>query len=396
MRYQFSLITLLIFSFLPVVIPSVNGQTIKGDPESVYDSIRVIAYDGRLAEAELLARELVDENWGYGDAVVLLARIIAWQERYDEALGILDSLLIEQPQHEDGIEAKNQIMEWKTRAEVAGLVMADSAAIVSPVEKVIAVEPVAAEAETNSDTTARGVDFHLGYSFDTFKEPYKRYWQIFSIGALYRTGAGPLMGTVNFGNIHAESSGNIVETGIQVQAEMWPKISERSYAWLAYAYSPFAYFPRHRASAEYWYNLEKGWVVSAGASYYYFDMHIFIPTFSLEKYAGKYWFSGKTYIHLKDAGTTASVFLTARRYSNDFNYLQLTVGAGTAPDEPYDIATDLERQSAVAIKMTVNRRLNSNMSLMAGAGYSLEEYRDGLTRNRFEGFITLIYSQSKK
>lgn len=395
MRYQFSFVTLLIFSFLSAVIPTVKAQTVTQNPESLYDSIRIIAYNGQLEEAELLARKLVNENRNYGDAAVLLARVIAWQERYIEAVEILDSLLLEQPQHHDAIEARSEIKGWMEAAKAEEKVDSDTASTIIPPVDITGSDPGYSQME-QSDTAARGVEFHLGYSFDTFKEPYRRFWQIFSMGGLYRTKAGPVMGTVNFGNIHADYSPSIVETGIQIQAEMWPKISDRSYAWLAYAFSPFDYFPGHRASAEYWYSLSKGWVVSAGASYYYFDANIFIPTFSVEKYLANYWFSGKTYIHLKDAGTTASFFLTARRYSTDYNYLQVTVGAGTAPDEPYDIATDLDRQGAVALKLALNRRLKSNLSIKAGAGYSNEEYQDGMRRNRFEGFVTLIISHSRK
>lgn len=396
MRYQYNFLGLLIIFFMAAVSPPVNAQDPVPLPESVYDSIRIIAFSGRLGEAELMARDLVNQNREYGDAVVLLARIIAWQERYSEAIELLDSLLISQPQHEDAKMARIEIEKWMTDASGGEAASGDSIIFAVLPRDTTIVDPVDKDVQKADNNKVRGVDLHLGYSFDTFEDPYYRFWQIFSLGAMYKTKAGPVMGTVNFGNLHADSSPWVVETGIQFQAEMWPVISERSYGWVAYAYSPFAYFPSHRASAEYWYNLQKGWVVSAGASYYYFDMNIFIPAFSVEKYVGKYWFSAKSYIYLKDAGTTASLYLTARRYSNDHNYFQLTVGAGTAPDEPYDIAADLDRQQAVAVKLAVNRYINHDLSVKAGAGYSREEYQDGLRRNRFEGFIILIFSRTRK
>ncbi|MBS0009917.1 MAG: YaiO family outer membrane beta-barrel protein, partial [Bacteroidales bacterium] len=186
-----------------------------------------------------------------------------------------------------------------------------------------------------------------------------------------------------------------VETGLQLQAEFWPEISERSYAWFAYAYSPFKYFPRHRTAAEYWYSLDKGWVVSGGASYFYFDRNIFIPTLSLEKYKGNYWFSSRTYIHLKEAGTTASLFFTARRYSNDFDYIQVTAGAGTAPDEPWDLAVDLDRQEAYTLKLAVNRKITDHFSARLSTGASREQYSNDSWRNRFEAFINIIYSPGR-
>lgn len=391
MRCRFPNFLFLILLFLSAIFASGTAQTIITNPEKLYDSIRVIAFEGRYAEAELMARKLVNENREYGDAVVLLARIVAWQERYDEAIEILDSLILLQPKHEDALLARETISGWMDVADEA-VNVADSL-LIAEAEMTGASEE---SDESASDEKARGVDIHMGYSFDTFDEPYQRYWQIFSIGALRKTARGPVMGTVNFGNLQADLPPGRQTTGMQLQAEYWPTIGKKGYAWFAWAYSPFRYFPQHRISAEYWHKLSKGWVVSAGASYYYFDQDIFIPTFSVEKYIGKYWFSGKTYIHLKDAGTTTSFYLTGRRYLNDFDYLQLSVGAGTAPDEPYDIAADLDRQSAVAVKIAMNKKISSRFAFKAGAGYSREEYLESMKRNRFEGFVTLIYSPVAK
>ena len=378
---------LLAILFLAGFAPEGSAQVIPDNPEAAFDTIRTIAFDGRLEEAEVLARKLVQDNPGYGDAAVLLANIIAWQERYNEALVMLDSLIIIQPGNEDAIIAREKINEWLESSSAQEPQLADSS-FVKPAD-------IPGNEELSTDTLGRGVDIFLGYNFDTFKEPYSRFWQIFRVGAKYETSVGPILGTVNFGNLHADTDPGIIETGIQVQAEFWPKISERTYAWLAYAYSPFKYFPKHRAAAEYWFNLYKGWVVSAGASYYYFDRHIVIPTVSVEKYAGKYWFSARTYIHLKEVGTSASVFLSARRYFNDTDYLQLTAGAGTAPDEPWDLAVDLDRQKAVALKMMFNKKLSDSFTVKAGAGYSHEEYLNEQQRNRFEGFLNIFFSPTK-
>jgi len=63
-----------------------------------------------------------------------------------------------------------------------------------------------------------------------------------------------------------------------------------------------------------------------------FDRTYSLPV-SQEKILQKYWFSSKVYFYFKDRINNLSV-LTARKYFNDINYLQLTAGFGTAPDEP--------------------------------------------------------------
>ncbi len=377
----------LVILLLLILAPRSSGQVIPDDPIAAFDTIRTIAFEGRLADAEIMARQLVMDTPGNGDAVVLLARIIAWQERYNAAIEMLDSLLIEQPEHEDAKIARITINRWLQSSSVRDSLTADTAVLQANDDEL--------KTKIGNDTTANPIDTHIGYNFDTFSQPYLRFWQIFSAGAEYKTGIGPVLWTLNYGNMHADVDEKIDKSSIQVQGEFWPKISKRTYAWLAYAYSPFTYFPIHRAAAQYWYNLNKGWVLSAGASYYYFDRNILIPSIAVEKYVSNYWFAAQTYIHLKEAGTTTSVFLKARGYFDDINYIQLTAGAGTAPDEPWDIAADLDRQNAIAFKLTVNKKISDRFTVKCSAGYSHEEYINEQWRNRYEAFIRLIYSPAR-
>ena len=51
------------------------------DPEEEYSRIRSLALSGNYTEAEPAARDLVKQFPDYGDARILLGRIIAWQGR---------------------------------------------------------------------------------------------------------------------------------------------------------------------------------------------------------------------------------------------------------------------------------------------------------------------------
>ena len=242
-------------------------------------------------------------------------------------------------------------------------------------------------------------DFRTGYSFDYFEEPYTRFWQVFNVGAGHRFGWGPAAAGVNIGNLITDPETNIYATEFQVEAEAYPRISDKNYAYVAYAYSPGNYFPTHRGAFEFWEILPKGWGISAGLNYYYFDRNIFIGLASVEKYIGKYWLSGKCYVYFKDDGPRTSFYLNARRYFTDFNYLQLTLGTGTAPDEPYNIREDINRLNAHSVRLAYNFAVNGRFTIRLGAGYSREQY-DGEAgptwRNRFEGNAHLIYAIKMK
>lgn len=336
-------------------------QTIP-NPEEEYSRIRALAFEGKYTEAEPAARLLVKENPGYGDARILLGRIIAWQGRYDEGAAVIDTLLMTDPDNTDALEALTDIRRW-TR--------------------------------DRSQQVTLPTDIRAGYTFDTYNEPYERLWQVFSLGSGHRFSWGTAVATVNYGHINVGPPSEFSDNDFQFGVEAWPELTRNNYAYLAYAYSPGTYFPGHRAAVELWQSLPAGWAISAGVNYYYFDHSIFLGTASVEKNIGNYWFSARGYFHFKDIGVTTSFFLNARRYFGTTDYLQLTLGTGTAPDEPYDIITDLERQKASSARLTWFDQISPRWSYRIGAGWSYEKLYGIAYRNRFEGNIGVIMGIGK-
>lgn len=326
-------------------------------PEAEYARVRTLALDGKYSEAEPAARALVKAYPLYGDARILLGRILAWQGHYDEAEAVIDTLLLSEPENSDAIEAVGDIRRWSRD-------------------------------RTQQDTPP--TDIRAGYFFDTYSEPYERFWQVFSLGAGHRFGWGTAVATVNAGNIYLGPPEETRDADIQFAAEAWPQLTSKNYAYAAYAYSLGQWFPKHRAALELWQTLPAGWAVSAGINYYYFDRNTFIATLSAEKYIGDWWFSARGYFHFKEMGVRTSVYLNARRYFSRTEYLQLTLGAGTAPDEPLDIMTDLERQSATSVRLSYFSQFTSLWAFRVGAGYSYEKYDETNYRNRFEGGVSII------
>lgn len=340
-------------------LPGLHSQLIE-NPEAEYMRIRTLAFGGDYETASTAARNLLNQYPDYGDAGILLGRILAWKKDYRQALEVIDSVLKKDPDNADALSARKDILQWSRGS--------------SPV----------------SD------DLRAGYSFDAFSEPYSRFWQVFNAGAGHRFGWGPASAAVNIGNLHAGDTIGITATEVQFEAEAWPTLTEKNYAYLSYAYSPGIYFPRHRASVEVWQMLPAGFAISAGLNYYYFRRNIFIAGLSAEKYIGQYWLSAKGYFYFKDGGITTSIYLNARRYFNNTDYLQAGIGAGTAPDEPFDIETDIMRLSAYSFRLSYNVAMTPRITMKAGAGFSREEHAENSWRNRFEGNIIFIYALRMK
>lgn len=330
------------------------------NPETEYLRIRAIAFDGDYDTAVVAARKLLKAYPSYGDVRVLLARILAWQKDYKQAEAVIDTLLLAEPNNADALAAKRDISLW------------------------------------SKENTPVATDLRAGYYFDYFTEPYSRFWQVFSAGAGHRFGWGPAAAQVNVGNLNVGGATPFTATELQFEAEAYPSLGAKNYAYLNYAYSPGNYFPTHRAAFELWQVLPAGWAISGGLNYYYFDRNIFIGLASVEKYLGKFWLSGKIYLYFKDNGPTTSFYLNVRRYFNDIDYLQLTLGTGTAPDEPFDVQSDIMRLSANSIRLTYYGRMTTRLFLRIGAGYSREEFQESVFRDRFEGNINLIYAIKMK
>ena len=354
-RFFFLFTAILISAGVLVCRPAFSRET--GDPETEYLRIRSLAFEGDYATAAAGARKLVNSYPSYGDARILLGRILAWQKKYDEAAAVIDTLLATDPGNPDALSARRDISLWSKENS-----------------------PVA-------------TDIRAGYSFDSFSEPYKRFWQVFKAGAGHRFDRGPAAAGLNLGTI---TMNDTLVTELQFEAEFWPKLSDRNYAYLAYAFSPGKYFPGHRAAAEIWQILPQGWALSAGMNYYHFDRNIFIAGLPAEKYITGYWFSLKGYLAFRNEAARPSVYFNARKYLNDTDYLQLTLGTGAAPDEPIDIQTDIERLSANSIRLAYYGFLTKKLSVRVGTGYSREEFRKGDWRNRLEGHINLFYAIKMK
>jgi YaiO family outer membrane protein len=359
MKRLYILFMIILISTKLIVSVQLLAQEIS-NPEAEYARVRAMAFDGKLDSASVAARKLVNTYPSYGDARILLGRILAWQKDYTNAAAVIDTLLMTEPSNADALSAKRDILTWskENRQESTGI--------------------------------------RSGYYFDTFSEPYNRYWQVFNEGVEHRFNWGLAAAGINIGNAIIGGSTPDNATEWQLELEAYPTLSRKNYAYLEYAFSPGVYFPRHRAAVEVWQVLPAGWAASAGMNYYYFNRNIFIALASVEKYLGRYWISLKGYLYFKDHGLTTSGYLNIRRYFNDINYFQLTLGAGTAPDEPFDIQTDLMRLRAYSVRVAYNVSLTPKLMMRVGTGYSYEEYAKNTWRNRFEGNINFTYAIKMK
>src|SRR5512133_199393 len=110
--HRFFYLSILLFLALGCFCPQPAMSQTIADPEAEYALIRSMASSGNYTDAEISARNLVRQFPGYGDARILLGRILAWQNHYEEAEAVIDTLLFTEPDNRDALAAIHDIKRW--------------------------------------------------------------------------------------------------------------------------------------------------------------------------------------------------------------------------------------------------------------------------------------------
>lgn len=362
-------------------------------PDEGFELMRDLASAGNYPDARQIGYELLEENEANHDVSLYLARIYGWEKSYDTAYAIVFKVMSAEPRLYEAYEVCVSLAYWEGNVEMLETCAAGAAEI----------EPDSAgvydhylEALKEGDPEQKHPEIFGLYSYDHFSVPYVRNWHMLTVGGEIPFKHGTLIPSVN-GGYHA--GGNKPATDLQLNLDAYLILGKKTYTLLGYGFSPegvLDYFPGHRMAAELWQSLPKGFSISAGLRYFYWEQHFPFLTFSAEKYAGNYWFAFRNYLFFKDYGVSGSYYLSARRYfATKFDHLTLTLGYGTAPDEPILVVSDLERLNAISGRIEYSKRLSPVVRITAMAGYAWEEYMDQESRHRIDMRVGFYYMIGK-
>jgi len=351
------------------------------DPESGFAMMREYAESGKWGPAKHTGYQILEQDPDYHDVSLYLARIHGWEGSYDSAYALVDRVIAEEPELVEAYVTGVDIAYWKN----------DWAKLRFYAEQALELDPELPGVEEkyllagNQRALSREIpELYFHYYYDHFGKPYARNWHMLTAGGGIPLKSVTLLPYLNAG-FHA--GGYDPSTDFQMNLDAYLTLGTKNYAFLGYGFSPdgaLNYLPVHRAAAEIWQTLPAGFSLSAGIRYFYWDESFTFATLSVEKYLGDFWLSLRNYLFFKDLGPSASFYLTARRYFKDiFNYLSLTAGYGTAPDEPLLVESDLDRLNALSFRLEGSRQVTPKLRLAGMVGYAYEEYMDQAYRNRF-------------
>ena len=358
-----------------------QDSLLYSNPEEGFARMRSYAADKEYGKAKYIGYKLLEENEAYHDAALYLARILGWEANYDSAYLVLDGIIAVEPELFEAYQTCADIAYWENNWDKMEE-CADRAVILEPDSAGIFEHYRQARYAGSQEAWP---ELFMHYSYDHFSLPYVRNWHMLTVGGQIPVKPGTLVPYLNAG-YHA--GGFTPSTDIQLNLDAYLTLGKKNHAMIGYGFSPngsINYLPVHRAAAEIWQVLPKGFGLSAGLRYFYWEQHFTFLTFSAEKYAGNYWFSLRNYLFFKDYGTRASFYLSARRYfETKYDHLTLTLGYGAAPDEPLLVVTDLERLNAISGRVELSKQVSSGVRITGMLGYGYEEYFDQEYRHRFD------------
>ncbi len=379
--HKVSLLSLLItlFSF------TLEAQEAPGytNPEQGFELMRQLAADGNYGSAKQLGYQLLEEKEDYYDVALYLARIHGWEASYDSAYLLIDEVILKEPELYEAYQTCVDVAYWENNWARLDSCAERALELVPGSEEILEKYNLAHQPGAGLGQSEYPEVF-VHYTFDHFSVPYVRNWHLLTVGGQIPVKWATLVPYINGG--YESAGGNIPSTDIQFNLDAYLTLGKRNYALLGYGFSPngvINYLPNHRAAAEVWQALPKGFGISAGLRYFYWDQNFTFLTFSAEKYIGDWWLSFRNYLFFKDVGVRASYYLSGRRYfASKYDHLTLTLGYGAAPDEPVLVVSDLERLNAITCRLEYNRQLSPFVRMVAMLGYSYEEYLDQAYRNR--------------
>lgn len=418
-------------AFILVLFLALTAQSVKAQQEimnvdSLFQQARQLAFHKKLAKAQELCTEILDQKPDYFDARVLLANTFAWQHNYDRAHLELQKIFESKPKHYDALLASSDYYFWEGSLDKALetakqglsdypndenflfkisrilLKMGKSAEAQRRLLQLLNINPGHAGAKALLAQIKKIRIFNritLGHSFEYFAKPYQYRWHMFNLDYQRKTPIGNIIASVRMADVVYDGE-NLFETGkaFQFALDAYPRISKNNYAYLSYGFSNQALFPKQRAGAEFYQKLPLAFEVSAGFRFLQFQnidetySNTWIYTGHVGKYIKNYWLSFRPYLSPKSSGLSQSYYFIIRRYFNTAdNYLGLQAGTGNSPDAPTDYLNPLTlyKLKTQSIQLDFQHLLGKQWLIKILMGYKKTEYHPETFRNVFYSTVQL-------
>jgi YaiO family outer membrane protein len=226
----------------------------------------------------------------------------------------------------------------------------------------------------------------ISYEHTHFSRQFADDWKLGSIEYSHRTATAVFIGKVNY----AQRFG---QEGVQFEAQAYPKISRRVYAYFGASYSAGnPVFPTYTTGATLYIGINHGWEAEGGYRQLNFNQNIWVGTAGLSKYLGSWLFNIRSFISVDAPADNQSYFFTAKRFfSNPKEMIWLQVGNGVSPDEKRNVQLNTANLTSRRLNAGAKFFVWRNTLAQLTAGYSRDEYKEKTFGNQWNGSAGLAF-----
>jgi YaiO family outer membrane protein len=383
-----------------------KGQdTVKTlDTDKAFAEARQEAFADHHSKARQILYRILKANNDYTDASILIGRTYSWDKMYDSARYMLKKVTEAHPANEDALNALIDVELWSDNPSRAlqyankGLkknlvsedfiwkkikalhAMGQDGQAIATADSFVAItgNKIIRKQAHDLERLSYKNNIYISSDVDLFSSTFNP-WYYETVSYTRKTKfLGSLTSRLNYAR-------RFDENGYQLEADAYPTLSKKMYAYVNAGFSPSNIFPKARCGASLYYNLPKAFEAELGFRYLYFSSSTIIYTGSFGKYYKNFWFSLRSYITPGGAGVSQSYFLLSRYYLGDAdNYLTLTIGTGASPDgsekDAVYFSPALNVLSSRKIKLDAQFEVFSDYYISLRTGFSHDEIRTGTYR----------------
>jgi len=400
------LIILLLVGFVLVsssVSFAAGTQENTADIDALYAAAAAAAQSGDRGEARRLAVEVLVLAPGYADATVLLARLDGWEGRYAPARDALTRVIEAQPNHYGARKALVDVEYWSGDHERAAELCAETrrllpddeelrtrcaqvvrASTVESAEAAVAARPRSGTPTTKPEETAAATyRTSVDYTNQSFDDDLDS-WHTVSLASERRDERVALIGRASYVNRFNESM-------LQLDAEAYPVLGEKTYAHLLTSYATGDILHDFKLWAEIYQGLTADMEGSLGVRWSVYKDDVIGVTGTLGRYWKSWFFQGRFLIDTVSGEATGSGSLRARyTFDDPEESLTGTVGFGKSFEQEEDDASNVRLFEIETTSMFLHwrKRLSKRYIAKIGVGTEFQDL-EGDDRTQFVAGVGL-------
>jgi len=358
-------------------------QILTEDPNHFAASLlmaQTFAFENKFDSARIITAKLYDVTPNHYDLHILLVNIEIWNRKYKAALPQVEIALAEWPGDEFFLFKKASI-QYLAKDYKDAIQTLDELLAVNPEHE----EGIAMKKDILENHRYKDYVFIENY-FEFFKEPYLSRKLITSTGLSKWTKHGTYIAKVNVGNESGREQLPYTVPAYQYEAEAYQQLFPINYLYLDYAWSWYLFFPEHRGGIEFFQRLPKGFEASLGARFLYWTDLRWFYTGSISWLYNKNYLALRPFFCYQDDRLIDSYVLTYRRYfSEKEDYLFALVGYGNYSDDFQQL--DVIPGKSYLAQIGILKFITVRWFFLASLGYA---YDDGY-RNRIQAHAGARY-----